>query len=172
MPPQYEATGYEATLLIEICDAYLRAREDAILSGKIQLALAKQAEIIVRSCAKIGIIALVDEVTGFQKFREERALQVKLKSYIAEELQDWAKLFPDDFWIQLARLENIHYSPRNRPIRWGKYVMAFVYNAVDKDVAAELKKRIPNPHFGENLHQLLTDPARQKVRDHLQKLLE
>lgn len=25
-----------------------------------------------------------------------------------------------------SRLEGIHYSPRNRPLRWGKYVMAFV----------------------------------------------
>ena len=28
---QYKAIGYEATLLVEICDAYLKAREDGAL---------------------------------------------------------------------------------------------------------------------------------------------
>jgi len=167
---QYEANGYEATLLIEICDAFLRARADKVLVPS-QYKIAKQAEIIVRSCAKVGIIALIDEATGFQKFRQENALRLKLKAFIADELQEWAKLFPDDFWMQLARLENVHYSPRHRPIRWGKYVMAFIYNAVDKDVAARLKEIIPNPHFKQNLHQLLTEYGLQQVRDHLHEVV-
>ena len=43
-------------------------------------------------------------------------------------------MFPDEFWFQLARLDGIHYSPRARPLRWGKYVMMFVYDAVDADI--------------------------------------
>jgi hypothetical protein len=27
-------------------------------------------------------------------------------------------MFPDDFWYELARLEGVRYSPRNRPLRW------------------------------------------------------
>jgi len=159
---QYEAIGYEATLLIEICDAYLKARESVELTPTQQL-LAKQAEIIVRACAKIGIIALIDEATGFQKVRAQNALRLKIQAFISEDLQEWVRMFPEDFFIQLARLENVHYSPRNRPIRWGKYVLAFVYAAVDKDVAKELKKRIPNPQHGRNLHQLLKEYGKEKV---------
>ncbi len=41
--------------------------------------------------------------------------------------------------------------------------MAFVYYAVDKDVAGELKRRTPNPHYGQNLHQWLRDYGKDKV---------
>ncbi len=162
--------GYEATLLIEICEGFLRARDGGALS-EAQLRIAHQAEVILRSCAKIGIIALIDEATGYQAVREKQALQLKLQAFIAEEMQEWARLFPEDFWVQLARLESVHYSPRNRPIRWGRYVMAFVYDAVDKDVGNELRKKNPSPHFKQNLHQWLKEYGREKVRDHLHEVL-
>jgi len=167
---QFEATGYEGTLLIEICDAYLRAREDGVLTGQ-QNHLAKKAEIIIRACAKVGIIALIDEATGYQAVRQKNALQLKLQAFIADEMQDWARMFPDDFWHELARLEHVHYSPRSRPLRWGRYVMAFVYDAVDKDVGRELRKVNPNPHFRQNHHQWLKTFGRDRVRDHLNQVL-
>ncbi len=167
---QYEAIGYEATLLVEICDAYLKAREDGALV-KSQLKLAKQAEIIIRACAKVGIIALIDEATGYQEVRAKNALQLKLQAYISDDLQEWARMFPQEFFFELARLENIHYSPRNRPIRWGKYILAFVYAAVDEDVARELKRRIPTPHKGQNLHQLLRKIGREKVSAQVNQVL-
>ena len=167
---QFEAVGYEGTLLVEICDAYLRAREDGVLT-KQQKNLAKKAEIVIRACAKVGIIALIDEATGFQAVREKNALQLKLQAFIADEMQDWARMFPDDFWHELARLEHVHYSPRSRPLRWGRYVMAFVYDAVDKDVGRELRKINPNPHFRQNHHQWLKTFGRDRVRDHLNQVL-
>jgi hypothetical protein len=156
------ATGYEGTLLIEICEAYLKARDNGALSDQ-HANLIKRAEIIIRACAKIGIIALIDEATGYQKVRAENALKLKLQAFISEDLQEWVRMFPEDFFIQLARLENVHYSPKSRPIRWGKYVLAFVYAAVDKDVAKALKERIPNPQHGQNLHQLLKEYGKEKV---------
>ncbi len=162
--------GYEATLLIEICEAFLRARDDGALS-KAQLNVAHRAEVILRSCAKVGIIALIDEATGYQAVREKQALQLKLQAFIAEEMQEWARLFPEDFWIELARLEHVRYSPRSRPLRWGRYVMAFVYDAVDKDVGRELRNKNPNPHFRKNHHQWLKEFGRGQVRDHLNQVL-
>lgn len=164
------ATGYEATSLIEICETYLKAK-DAGLLKRSQLKLAKQAEIIVRSCAKVGIIALIDEATGYQKVRAERDLQVKLQAFIADELQEWAKMFPDEFWFELARLEGVHYSPRSRPLRWGRYIMMFVYDAIDADVGRELRKKNPNPHFLQNHHQWLKKFGRDKVNNQLQRVI-
>lgn len=165
-----EAIGYEATLLIEICDAYLKARDAGALTSQ-QEHLAKRAEIIMRACAKLGIIALIDEATGYQEVREKNALQLKLQAFIADDMQEWALMFPDDFWLQLARLENTRYSPRSRPLRWGKYVMAFVYDAVDSDVGQELRKINPNPHYKQNHHQWLKEFGRDKVRDHLNQVI-
>jgi len=166
---QYKGIGYEATLLLDICDAYLRAREAGALAQN-QQNIAKQAEIITRACAKVGIIALIDEATGYQAFRKKQELQLKLQAFIAEDLQEWALMFPHDFWFELARLEGIHYSPRSRPLRWGRYIMAFVYDAVDGDVGKELRKKNPDPHFKQNHHQWLKDFGKQKVHDQIERV--
>ncbi|HSH79343.1 MAG TPA: P63C domain-containing protein [Herpetosiphonaceae bacterium] len=166
------ATGYEATLLVEICEMYLNARDMGKEGLKPnQRHLAKNAEVVIRACAKVGIIALVDEATGFQEIRRKRALQLKLQAFIAEDMQEWAKTFPDDFWFELARLENTRYSPRHRPLRWGKYVMAFVYDAIDKDVGKELRKINPNPQHRSNHHQWLQQFGKEKVHDQLQAVI-
>ncbi|MFL5340057.1 MAG: P63C domain-containing protein [Gemmataceae bacterium] len=170
VPPGTVASGYDATVLVEICDRYLQAREQKLLK-KSQFALAKQAEIVLRSCAKVGIIALIDEATGFEKMRRKRALQLKLQAFIAEEMQEWARMFKDEFWLELARLEGIHYSPRSRPLRWGKYIMMFVYDAVDGEVGKELRKRNPNPHFLKNHHQWLKKFGREKVHDQIERVI-
>jgi hypothetical protein len=165
-----KATGYEGTLLIEICEMYLNARSQGLLKKR-QLTLAQTAEIVVRACAKVGIIALIDEATGYQQFRRRRALQIKLQAYIADEMQEWAKMFPDEFWYELARLEGVRYSPRSRPLRWGKYVMLFVYDTIDQDVGKELRARNPNPHFLQNHHQWLRKFGRGKVHDQLERVI-
>ena len=125
--------------------------------------LVATAESIIRACAKIGIIALVDEATGYQQVRAKRALQLKLQAFIADDMQEWARMFPEEFWYELARLESVHYSPGHRPLRWGKYVMAFVYDAIDPELGKALRRRNPRPHFQQNHHQWLKQYGRDKV---------
>lgn len=170
-PPRPQpAYGYEGTDVIDICERYLDARERRALKES-QLRLAAMAEIVVRACAKVGIIALIDEATGYQAVRDKNALQLKLQAFIADEMQSWARMFPEEFWLELARLEGIRYSPRSRPIRWGKYVMAFVYDAIDPDVGEELRQLNPNPHYRQNHHQWLKRFGRDKVHDHLERVI-
>jgi len=157
------AIGYEATLLVELCEGYLEARARGLLKRG-QGGLAATAEIVIRSVAKVGIIALIDEATGYQEVRRKQDLQLKLQAFIADEMQEWAKMFPDEFWFELARLEGISYSARHRPLRWGKYVMMFVYDAIDEDVGRELRSRNPNPRFLQNHHQWLRKFGREKVQ--------
>jgi hypothetical protein len=164
------ATGYEAELLVEICDLYLQARDEGLLRPS-QAKLADMAEIIVRACAKVGIVALVDEATGYQKVRAKQALQLKLQAFIADEIGEWAQMFPTEFWVELARLEGIQYSPRYRPLRWGKYVMLFVYDAVDPDVGRELRRKNPNPQHGQNHHQWLEKLGRERVNNQIQQVI-
>jgi P63C domain-containing protein len=160
------AQGYEAKLLIEICDLYLDARDKDLLKAN-QKPLAKMAEIIVRACAKVGIEALVDEATGYQQVRERRALQIKLQAFIAEEMQEWVKTFPEEFWQELARLEGIRYTPKNRPLRWGKYVMRFVYDSIDPDLGKKLREINPSPQHRRNHHQWLREFGRDRLHQQL-----
>lgn len=164
--------GFEATLLIEICEAYLKARDrnDGSLKPN-QENIARAADLIVRACARVGIEALIDEATGYQEVRAKNALQVKLQLFIAEQMGDWIKRFPDEFWLQLARLEGVKYSAQRRPWRWGKYVMRFVYDAIDPDVSKRLSEINPDPARGHNHHQHLTKFGQKELNDHLQQVI-
>jgi hypothetical protein len=54
--------------------------------------------------AKVGLDALIDEVTGHQYDRAQDALEIKLKAYLADEMRKWEKTFPDELWIEFGRL--------------------------------------------------------------------
>ena len=73
--------GYEATVLIELCDAIWEAQKNGKLHPR-QINLAKQAEIILRSSAKIGIIALVDEATGYIKDKAKEEYKELFREFI------------------------------------------------------------------------------------------
>jgi hypothetical protein len=165
-----DAIGREAVQLIDLCDKYLEARERDLLKPS-QQSLAEQAEIIIRATAKVGIIALIDEATGYQEVRARNALQLKLQAFIADEMQDWARMFPEEFWIELARLEGIRYQPRSRPLRWGRYVMMFVYDAIDPDVGRWLRDNNPDPHYKMNHHQWLKKFGREQVDKQIIKVV-
>lgn len=66
--------GLEATLLPKVCDVWLRARDAKALT-KIQLPVADRADVLMRGLAHTGIIALVDEATGYQEVRPRDELQ-------------------------------------------------------------------------------------------------
>jgi hypothetical protein len=164
------AFGYEATFLIEICETYLKAKDENMLDP-VQMTLAKQAEIIVRACAKLGIIELIDKATGYQEVREKHAVQLKILAFIIDDMQEWIRMFPQEFWHELARLENVHYSTRFQPLRWGKYVSAFLYAAVDRDIDRELNNRTPNSHFRNNLRQWFNICGRNRMTIELNQAL-
>ena len=91
------ADGYEATTLIEVCDALLQAKTDKLLKPS-QAFLAVQAEIIIRSAAKLGIIALVDAATGYIEDVHKEEYLKKWKDFVSSEFRQWeAAEFPNQF---------------------------------------------------------------------------
>ena len=133
--------GYNALILPSLCDMYLQARRAGKLTAK-QAHLAEKAEILQSSFAKVGILALVDEATGFQRDRGHDALRLLLAKYIAEGLQKWLKTFPDSFFAELDRLyDNEPTSSRNRPQYYGGFINKYVYHPIENGyVKAELDK--------------------------------
>src|SRR3989339_200679 len=102
--------GYEATILVDICDGILEARKHIHLSPRQQI-IATQCEILVRSFAKVGIISLIDEATGYQYDREKLELQTILKLFISEEILEWQKTFQLSFYKEIFRLWKIPFTP-------------------------------------------------------------
>lgn len=155
------AVGYEATKLVDICDALLSARKAGILTPK-QLIIASQCEILTRAFAKVGIIALVDEATGYQEIRDRLALQAILDKFLRKELAAWAKRFPDEFYTQIFRLKNWQWKGMkiNRPSVVGKYTQDIVYERLAPGILKELEVRNPKDDRGHRPakhHQWLTE---------------
>jgi transcriptional regulator with XRE-family HTH domain len=154
---QYLGKGMKAESFIDICNAYVSAFSDGTLTTDRQQQIALKCSVLLSSCAKIGLIALIDEATGYQFERKEDALQLKLKVFIAEEMRGWEKTFPDELWEQFGRLTNWQGHLHSRPKWWGKLVMELIYNALDSNVATYLKEHKPPPMYKRNYHQWLSD---------------
>lgn len=151
----FRGRGITAERFLDICQAYLAALQAGALSSDRQREIAINCSILLASCAKIGLIALIDEATGYQLEREEDALQVKLRAFIAEELRAWEKTFPDELWEEFGRLTNWQGSLHSRPKYWGKLVIELIYDTLDPDVATYLRENRPPP--GVRWYQNLTE---------------
>jgi hypothetical protein len=164
--------GITAETFLDLCTAYVRARDDGAPLTPRQLEIAKKAGMVLAASAKVGLIALIDEATGYQYERAQDALAMKLRLYLEDEMRQWEKTFPDELWVQFARLTRKPGPITQRPRYWGKLVMELVYGYLDPDVAEWLKKNAPEPRHGRNYHQWLSSQyGLRKLMEHLWKLI-
>lgn len=156
------ANGMKADLLTDICGVYLKARRADKLHPS-QEHLASKAEILMEAFAKVGIDALVDEATGYQKDRAHDALRLLLNKYIAEGLRKWIQTFPNTFFSELDRLYGNEPNGHARPQYYGKFINKYVYNPIEHGyVKAELD-RLNITDEGKRrakFHQWLSDEGR------------
>lgn len=152
-------TGYNALILPLVADLYLKVREAGALH-RTQQETALKAEILVRSLAKVGITALVDEATGYQDERAKDDLAKIFEAFIAKELQPWVKTFPDDYYKELFRLYGLEYPPKNgkvaRPQFFGNVTNKVIYKKLAPEILPELKKQAQKYTKSTKLHQGLT----------------
>lgn len=183
MPPELSATmidfvipevtnktvrGITAETFLEICRGYVRALDEGKLKGKAQLEMAYKAAAFLAACAGVGLVALIDEATGFQYERDDDALRVKLKAFFSVEMRQWERTFPDDLWVEFGRLTNWKGAVTKRPKYWGKLVTELIYNYLDPDVAKWLKENAPKPRHGKNWHQWMSEQyGLKKLMEHI-----
>lgn len=170
------AVGYEATVLVDICEALLEARQRGVLSPK-QLIIASQCEILTRGFAKVGIIALVDEVTGYQEIRDRIALQAILDQYLTHEKAKWAKTFPDEFYEYIFKLKTWTFNPLSvrRPVQIGQITNDIVYSRLTPGLLKKLKEVNPKTDKGyrkDKHHQFFTrDYGFPELKQHILNLI-
>lgn len=164
--------GITAECYLEICRAFARARDAGDLATERQVSIAKNASAFLSACANVGLIALIDEATGYQYMRAEDALQVKLRAYLEQEMRPWEKTFPDELWVEFGRLTGWKGGVQQRPKQWGKLVNELVYQYLDSDVFDWLKNNAPPPRHGQNYHQWLTSNyGLKKLVEHIWMLI-
>lgn len=164
--------GYRAEFLPQVCEVFLDAKEAGALRPN-QMHIAQACKILHRGFARIGIIGLVDEATGFQDVRMRSALQKILERYIAQELQPWVKTFDDDFYKHIFRLNRWSYDPSSvkRPGVIGRWTNDMIYDRLAPGVRDELHKLAERDDKGRlknKLFQNLTqDQGHPKLKEHL-----
>lgn len=170
------AFGFQAEILPKICDVFL----DAERAGKIdarQQHIAERARVLYRAFATLGIVALVDEATGFQEIRPKDALQQYLEMLVRKELAAWAKKFPDEFYENIYKLRGWVWPgmSKNRFSVVAHYTRDLIYERMAPGLLTELESKSPKDDKGarENkLHQWLTpDIGDPMLASHLQSIL-
>jgi hypothetical protein len=161
--------GYDAQVLVEICKAIIRADDAGKLTAT-QSGLASQARALLQAFAKVGVVALIDEATGFQEIRGPEALRILVQQYIEEEKREWDKQFPDEYYDELNRVYGHSRMTmtasgaviQNRPQHFAKFTRSFVYHPLENGIVLEELDRI-NPKVGPKgtrrarFHQHLTE---------------
>ncbi|MEL7480091.1 MAG: P63C domain-containing protein [Pseudomonadota bacterium] len=161
-----KGVGYNASAIGSVVDVYLGYRDHCVESkGAIPIRYQKMiaaAEIIRKALSEVGLIALIDEATGYQAVRNRFALQEVLDAVLAKELAAWAKRFPDEFYKQIFRLRGWEWRGRqvNPPQVVGHYTNNFIYDRITPGLRQELESRMPKTETGSRrgrLHQLFSD---------------
>lgn len=167
------ALGYPATILADLCDAILSARKAGALQ-KQQEHIADRCEILLRGFARVGIIALVDEATGYQRDRAKDALARILEAFVAKELRAWVQTFPPEFYEQMFRLRGLDFpetSQVQRPRYFGLLTNDIVYKRLAPGVLSELKRVTPRNEDGRPtakfFQSLTSNIGYPKLKEHL-----
>ena len=168
--------GIKASIIPKICDVWIDAEEMGNI-GVRQKKIAAKAKVLMRALAHVGIIALVDEATGYQEIRDREALQAILDKHLLADRAKWSKRFPDDFYKQMFRLRGWEWQGMkvNRPSVVGRYTNDFVWDRMAPGIRKELERLNPKTDKGTRRarhHQWLTDDiGHPALQSHLSGVL-
>ena len=169
--------GYDAELLPSVAEVYLQLR-DRSLEERGELPkryrdIITACDVLIRGLAHVGIVALVDEATGYQEVRNRQALQAILDKFLEKEFAAWAKRFPDEFYKEMFRLRDWKWeSLRGRkPPIVGTLTNNVVWQRLAPGLLEELRQRNPKDEKGKRRakhHQFLTvDVGHPALAQHL-----
>ncbi|QHE84744.1 P63C domain-containing protein [Hydrogenophaga sp. BPS33] len=144
--------GFKADSLTKFCKLMMQAKDKDLLTTERQSIVAMQARVLYDSFAKIGLVALIDEATGYQQIRDPSALRMLVQQYIAAEKREWDKQFPDSFYDGLNRIYNSKKMTttakgaviQNRPQHFANFTRTYVYEPLENGAVLEELDRI-NP---------------------------
>lgn len=158
------AAGYDAMLLPMVCEVYLRLRDarhkkdpsgEKIKVYANQKHIIESCDLLMRGLARVGIIALIDEATGYQEQRAKDELSKILEAYITEELRPWIKTFPNEFFKQIYRLHGWEYkqgSSKRTPYV-GHFINKYIYEPLPPGVLPKLRELNPRTEKGYRKHK-------------------
>ncbi|WP_051901499.1 P63C domain-containing protein [Methylotenera sp. L2L1] len=161
-------SGFNAEMLVDICEGMLEARSAGLLKTARQSIIAAQCELIMRGLAKTGIVALIDEATGYQNLRPADGLRNYFDQVLKKDLAVWFKRFPDEFYENIYKLKDWEWPgmTKNRYSVVGTYTNDLVWERLIPGLKEELNARNPKNEKGYRTHkhhQWLNDEVGDKL---------
>lgn len=152
------AYGYDSDTLIDIAEAVLSA--EAVLMSQ-QAPIIHQCRAILSGLTRVGLIALIDEATGYQTKRDANELQQILTSYLLPEHRPWMQTIPPEFTNEIYRVYGWKRQANNQGPRYaGKLIRQLIYERLPKPVLPALDELNPsnkNYQRKHRHHQFLTE---------------
>lgn len=124
------AHGYDATNLIDVCNAIIDARRDGKLSSKRYDKMVAQAQIVVSASAKAGIKGLVYALAGYNPTTQE--VIDAFKAYIQEEARKYEREFPNELYLEWHRLYGLPVPARGKPWLFKSLTVRHIYHPLAK----------------------------------------
>lgn len=169
--------GYRAEMLIDLC---LAIKRSAIVSdqraGEINNKRYILADIIINSCAKTGIIALVDEAVGYDREAEEGkdSLQKFFSEFLRHDAAKWVKTFPDSFFFNIYKMKGWTWKITNKhPVVVGLIIRDLVYERLAPGLLEQFDKLNPKNENGNRIyknHQFIKEDYRDMLPEHFSKI--
>ena len=170
--------GYDAAIFPELCIIIIKADNAGIWTER-DRHIVERAEVFTHGLALVGIIARIDEATGYQDFRREEELKEIFDKFLDNKARPWAKIFPLEFYSELYRLNGWVWKTSQdgkkpaTPSVVGTYTNNFIYNRLipgfPEELTAELDRLNPKNNVGNrqwNHHQWIEE---HKALPYLQK---
>lgn len=168
------ANGYDATILIDLCNAILEANAAGKLSGSRYQRMVTQARIISSASGKLGIKGLVYALAGYNPTRDEVIHAFKL--YVLEEARKYEPEFPSELYLEWHRLYEIPVPVRGKPWFFRHLTVRHVYHPLAKSSGKILSLlRALKANDGDRqkkLFQFLNEIGARALRMHLGRVLE
>lgn len=164
------ADGYDATILPDICAVLIEADRKQLLDKRLSK-LGERAAILQHGFATLGIIALVDKVTGYRDYKSATEFAKLVEAYVAKALQPYVKKFTPDYYSEICRLRGLPFDPSSvkRPAYFGHLTNDIVYRRLAPGIWKELKgmaskeERKSKPHLHRYLTSEIGDPRLREV---------
>lgn len=167
--------GFDTATFVEV----LRVLMDARRAGKLtetQKFLADSAERLLLALANTTLDSIVYQESGYWKAIEGQRVADILEKYLQDKPREWAKTFPDEFWVKLIKIKGYpSYLAVKRPAFVGHWVNDIVYSRLIPGARKRLNEvnpRLPTGHRKNRHHSFTTeDYGLPELKAHLIKVM-
>lgn len=142
--------GLPADFMLEICrglSSALQASLDLESSHasltQSQRKMATNACIFLSACAKFGLLAMIDEATGYEYERADSILGQRYADYVEVNRGAWESVLPEELWIEFARLTGGQGTRQDRPAWWSMLIAEMIYGTLDSEVLRFMERNKP-----------------------------